>query len=420
MLLKAAKVGFIMGSASLCTFLSNVLIARWLNKSDMGTYSLTVSLVMLFGSISLLGRSNALARFFSTHPLEEYNWKKELSRFLPLSLAVILVLGIGVRYIYRLSPLYLAIITVSTLVFVSIQLVSAGLLRSQKEYTLAVFAQKGFILLFVLALLAIKIFGLPSLRYILVFYSLSLVLFGFLSFGLVFSKFRNGSGDIAGEFRNESFLFWGINISLIAIKTLDKLFIGKLISYDELAVYVAVFTVTGLYELVSMSLGFVLLPHFGRSRTIHLRRYLIQGFLLAVMISGVYLIWGPKIIHLVYSGRYDQGSPIIVFFILAGICKIMYAIPSSMIGGRLDKKALRLTFYYNTANVVLHIFFLLWFITLWGLKGAALATFCIWLLRTLQGYFILYRNRDHFRPARDAGEMGASAALTTEKLLPSS
>ena len=420
MLLKAAKVGFIMGSASLCTFLGNVFIARWLSKSDMGTYSLIVSLVMLLGSIALLGRSNALARFFSKHPLEEYNWKKELSRFLPLNLAAILVLSICVRFIYQLSALYIAIIALSSLIFVFIQLTSAGLLRSQKEYTLAVFSQKGFILLFIIALLALKIFGTVSLLYILMFYALSLVFFGFLNLGFVSSKFSTGPGDIPREFRSESLLFWGINISLIAIKTLDKLFIGKLISYDELAVYVAVFTVTGLYELVSMSMGYVLLPHFGRTRSIRLTTYVVQGLLLAAAISGVYLIWGDRIINLVYSGRYDQGSQIILFFVLAGICKIMYAIPSSMIGGRLDRKALRLTFYYNTVNVVLHIFFLLWFINLWGLKGAAVATFCIWLLRTLQGYFILYRNRDHFRPARAAGEIDASAPLTPEKLLPSS
>jgi O-antigen/teichoic acid export membrane protein len=420
MLLKAAKVGFIMGSASLCTFLSNVLIARWLDKPEMGTYSLIVSLVMLFGSISLLGRSNALARFFSKNPIGKYRWKSELSRFLPLCLAVILVLGIGVRYIYHLSFLYLSIITVSTLVFVFIQLISAGLLRSQKEYTLAVFSQKGFILLFVISLVVLKILGLSSLRHILIFYALSLLLFGFLNLGLILSRFSSGSEKIPPVFRNESYLFWGINISLIAIKTLDRLFIGKLISYDELAVYVAVFTVTGLYELVSMSLGYVLLPHFGRTRSIRLTKYIVQGFLLAVLISGVYLIWGEKIIHLVYSGRYDQGSPIIIFFILAGICKILYAIPSSMIGGRLDKKALRLTFFFNTSNVALHIGFLLWFISRWGLRGAALATFCIWLLRTLQGYFILYRNRDHFRPAPDPGEINASSPLTPEKLLPSS
>ena len=420
MLLKAAKVGFIMGSASLCTFLSNVLIARWLDKPDMGTYSLIVSLVMLFGSIALLGRSNALARFFSKHPLREYNWRGELFRFLPLGLAVIFILGICVRYIYQLSFPYLAVIAVSTLVFVAIQLISAGLLRSQKRYTLAVFSQKGFILLFVISLLAVKILGVTSLQYILAFYTLSLVVFGFLNFGIVLSRFQNGPGDIPRDFRKESSLFWGINISLIAIKTLDKLFIGKLISYDELAVYVAVFAVTGLYELVSMSLGYVLLPHFGRSRGIRLTKYIVQGILLAAMISGIYLIWGPKIIHLVYSGRYDQGSPIIIFFILAGICKIMYAIPSSMIGGRLDRQALRLTFFYNTANVVLHVAFLLWFITMWGLRGAALATFCIWLLRTLQGYYILYRNRDHFRPGQSAGEIDDPSPLTPEKFLSSS
>lgn len=398
MLFKVGTVAFIMGSASVCTLLSNVLIARMLSKADMGLFSLIISLVMLFSTIALLGRSNALARYFSKRDLAEFNWRKELRRTWPLSLLIIVILVLCSQIIYRLPSVYFFVITIISLIFVYIQLISGGIIRPQRKYNLAMFSQKGFVFLFIILLLASTKFGSPTLNRLLLLYSFSLAIFGIFTFGLASSKFVNGPTDIPKEVRMESLLFWGINISLIAIRSLDKLFIGKLISYDDLAIYVAIFTVMGLYELSSMSLGYVLLPHFGGKKRIYLTRHVSQAALIAAGVSCLYLIWGKKIVHFVYSGKYDEGIPIIAFFILAGICKVLYAIPSSMIGGRLEKKALQLTFYLNAASVLLHIIFLFWFISIWGLKGAAGATLAIWFLRALQGYIIVYLNRRDFSP----------------------
>lgn len=400
MLFKIGTVAIILGSASLCTLLSNVFIARTLNKADMGLFSLIVSLVMLFSAIALFGRSNALARYFSKHDLSEFNWRKDLRQIWPLSLLVIVILALGSQLIYRFQHGYLVVITFFSLFFVAIQLVSGGIIRPQKKYNLAIFVQKGFIFIFIILMLLLIKFDLVTLNRLLLLYGISLAIFGIYTIGFISKKISNGPVDIPKTVRKESLLFWGINISLIAIRLLDKLFIGKFMSYEDLAVYVAIFTVMGIYDLASVSLGFVLLPHFGGKKTINLTKHISRAAIIAAAISCLYLIWGKKIVHLVYSGKYDEGVPIIVFFVLAGVCKVLYAIPSSMIGGRLEKKALQLTFYLNTASVLLHIIFLFWFISIWGLKGAALATAAIWFLRTLQGYLIVFLNREDYKLAR--------------------
>ena len=94
-----------------------------------------------------------------------------------------------------------------------------------------------------------------------------------------------------------------------------------------------------------------------------------------------------------YEGRYDEGAYLILPFALSGVAKLFYSVPSSVIGGRLPRPALRQFLWFNLAAVVVNIVLDIIMIRAMGLMGAAIATAIAWSLRLAGGYIILARNR---------------------------
>ncbi len=78
---------------------------------------------------------------------------------------------------------------------------------------------------------------------------------------------------------------------------------------------------------------------------------------------------------------------------MSGIAKLFYSVPSSVIGGRLPRPALKQFLWFNLGAVVVNIVLDIIMIKAMGLMGAAIATAVAWGLRLAGGYVILARNR---------------------------
>jgi O-antigen/teichoic acid export membrane protein len=128
-------------------------------------------------------------------------------------------------------------------------------------------------------------------------------------------------------------------------------------------------------------------------RKLRIRQYnlLIAG--LAGVVTVAYLLLGDGVVSFLYEGRYDEGAYLILPFALSGIAKLFYSVPSSVIGGRLPRPALKQFLWFNLGAVVVNIVLDIIMIRAMGLMGAAIATAVAWTLRLAGGYIIMARNR---------------------------
>jgi len=203
----------------------------------------------------------------------------------------------------------------------------------------------------------------------------------------------------------EGLLFLGTGLSFSVMIGIDKLIIGKMMSYSDLAVYATIFATMKGFDFLFYSIGYVLMPSVGSMGRIRLGRYFGAIALLALALSAAYFFLGDDVVHLLYKGRYDSGSYLILPFILSGVFKLFYSIPSSLVGGRLPRVAMKQFMWLNfgtlAANVVLDIVLIL----RWGLMGAAVGTAIAGGMRLVGGLLVLVGHRSHLgqRPEGDAG-----------------
>jgi O-antigen/teichoic acid export membrane protein len=186
--------------------------------------------------------------------------------------------------------------------------------------------------------------------------------------------------------------------------SLDKLVIGKLMPYSELAVYATVFSVMKGFDFLFHSINYVLMPRVNRMERVSIGRLTVPVAGLAAVVLVAYLIFGDEIVHLLFAGRYDEGTYLILPFALSGVAKLFYSVPSSVIGGRLPAPALRQLLWLNVGGILVNLALCLILIRSYGLLGVASATAIAWAVRLAGGYVVVALHRSHLEaPAGSPG-----------------
>jgi O-antigen/teichoic acid export membrane protein len=274
-----------------------------------------------------------------------------------------------------------------------------SVVRAGRRYELAMLGTRAPVVLTAVALAILFLLDRVTLNAALV---VLMIAFGATAILLV----ARGATTAAGAGSREAvpvprsvvkrgFFFLGLSVSLSVMVALDKVIIGKMMPYSELAVYATVFAVMKGFDFVFYSISYVLMPHMSSIPSVSLRKYNVWLAGVAAGILLLYVLLGGRIVHLLYEGRYDGGIYLILPFALSGVLKLFYSLPSSIIGGRLPGRALRQFLWFNmggmAANVVLDIVM----IRTMGLLGAAVATALAWGIRLAGSYAVLFFNRPH-------------------------
>jgi len=193
----------------------------------------------------------------------------------------------------------------------------------------------------------------------------------------------------------EGVFLLGLNLSFALMVSVDKLVIGKMLPYDQLAVYASIFAVMRAFDFLFYSISYVLMPRVNVIRKFEFRKYNTIIAAVAAVVTVVYLVAGDEVVHFLYKGNYDEGAVLILPFALSGIAKLFYSVPSSVIGGRLPRPALKQFMWFNLAAVVVHVGLDIAMIGAMGIMGAAIASAIAWTLRLGGGYVIIARHRAH-------------------------
>lgn len=388
------NVFIIIASAFPFAILKNVILGRELNETDMGLMSLLITIISFVYPVALLGQHNALVRFLSKgNNTSFYNWKLFNLNILLLGSILSIISSLIFLLIYKLNLLALGFLTIGIIASLIGDLYKE-VPRSIGRFEISLLLQRSERYIFPIILILLYLINSFNLTTIFISFGF---LYIFYSLGIILYTYRtcpNGAAKFPSDVYRDGLFFWGSDLSLIALVSIDKFFIAKLCSIEDLAVYFSTFTITRLYDIVSQAVEYVLLPYSNKVKNINIKKIALYVGLVALFVTIFYLIAGPKIQEIVYKGKYNHGIELIPWFCIVGIVRSFYIIPSSIIGGRLGQAALKLFFYFNFGMLGLNIILGIIFTYQWQLFGAIIATLVVWSLRTIFGFIIMYRYKN--------------------------
>lgn len=388
---RIGKVFIIISISVVFGLAKSIFLARELPKQDYGLFNLLLTIIAFTYPIALFGQQNAFVRFFSKNELSQYNWIKIVRSIIIASCVTILVaLVIFTRIYEELKSLELGFLFVAILGSVIGDLYTS-LTRAKGEYEKSIFLQRSIRIVFPPVLLVLYWLQQLNLKTVLISFG---IFYCFYSLYIIFDSHRSipaGSQLYPKSAYQDGFLFLGTDISLLVIISIDKFLIAKLTTLEDLAIYFAAFSITRLYELALQAIEYVLMPYSNKMKQIRLTKLLIPIVIMVVLITLFYYLMGPFLMQVLYKGKYNAGISLIPFFCAVGIVHMFYSIPASIIGGRFQQKALKFLLYSNSSLIVVNFLLGILLIQLYGLKGAILATFTVWLLRTVVAFGLLHK-----------------------------
>jgi len=371
--------------------LTQTVLARGLPKAEVGLVSLIIGALPLVSTLSLLGQDSSIVRHLSREGSARYDLPSHARRVILIVTALGILLAVIGGVYYALAGVALGAMIVLAASQNAVTVVTA-FQRAAHRYESAIIGTRLPIIVAAVALMVLYANGRltqgSALWTLLVSYAVSAAVL------LARRPFPGGvSSDrfepVPGMVFREGFLFLGLSVSLSVMVSMDRLVISKLMTLTDLAVYSTIFSITKGFDFLVYAIGYVLMPVLSRAGRVDLKRpaFAIAG--IAVIVSVGYLLFGDEIVHFLFKGRYDAGSYLIPAFVLSGVLKLFYSIPSSFIGGRTPTRAVKQFMVVNLATMLLNVALDIVLILRMGLLGAAIATAVAWGLRLIGGIIIM-------------------------------
>ncbi len=368
----------------------NILLARELSKDEFGLFSLLMTVVLFVNPLTLLGQHHAFVRFMSDKACADYAWKtwffKKLLLILGLSVFMILIVY-PIYNFTNISLLFLILATFSS----ALTDLYAAIYRAQGRYEVSMWVFQLLSLILPVAALLLLVTKIFTFNNILIVFAL--LYFATPSIIIALSNRRSFSGEqtLPQEVWRDGLFLWGMDLSFLIIAFIDRLLIPKLLTYDALGEYFAIFTLMRGFDLLQRAIEFVLFPHVKRSGKLNLTRNSLAILGFGLLLSAIYIAGGDFFVSLLFKGKYSNSAYLIPYFCILGSIRLLHAIPYSIIGGSMRQKRLKQMLYLNIATVSLA--FVLNFILIQkdGLRGAVIASIILWTIKTLTGYAIIWR-----------------------------
>lgn len=389
---RIGRVLAIVMGAALLQILTQMLLARWLPKSEVGIVALILGALPLISALSLLGQDSSIVRFFTRPDSAACDARRQVDRM------VLLVVPLGLLFAFAGSRYYAmaGLAAAALMVLVASQnaiAIVTSMLRARHRYELAMAGTRIPVMTTAVTLLVLAFLGHLTLNVALWamtgVYAGSALLIGLGARNVI----PSGGERVPPEVFRAGLLFFGLSVSASVMIAVDKLIIAKLLPYEELAVYATVFSVMKAFDFLFYSMTYVLMPRLNAVKRIPLASLNLSIAAVAVVVAALYLIAGRWVVHALFAGRYDVGAYLILPFTVSGVIKLFYAVPSSVIGGRLPRRALRQFLWFNAGGTVLNVALDVVLIVSMGLLGAAVATAIAWAVRLIGGYLIMWWNR---------------------------
>lgn len=388
---KVGSVFIIMGIAAVCEFLTTMLLGRNLSPDIFGRFKFIHTIILMFSSLLLLGQNSTIIRVVGKHGFDRYDWKKlALIGFVFAgSIAIFVIYGLG--YFFDFEGIK-GLIYIALIAAIGIEFNSASL-RAHNQCNKSIFIAKLPSLFFcVVVFFLIKFLHIYNFKALLNCYS-----FVFLSAFIIGAYYVNqldsGKDSIPLSSMTDGLWLFLQGLSFTMMMQIDQFFIVKLLDYEHLAGYVAVIATTRGFELLAIAIWFVLMPHYSRNQSGSILMYSVKAAGVGICMVGIYMVIGEGFLDFVFKGKFDHVGFLFKYFIPIGFLRVLYAVPSSIIDGRISSHFLKIFVICSLLGILINVIGNIILIPRWGLSGAAFSTLLSWVFRVVIAYSIVYKEK---------------------------
>lgn len=391
---------------TLFAFINFYILIRVLSKEDFGAWVLFTSIASLMELIKHGFVRNPLIRYLAMSGAEESPGIQTASLWLNLIVGVLEVFVLLLCSIYlsefwdapQLRSLFL-IYMISTALYVPINHLDViQQARMQFKGTfLSNMVRHGGLFLFIIVIFATGI--TIQLDYLAYAQMGAIFLSGFVS--LAFAKpFLRLSKEINWkwfrELRSYGFFTFGTNVSSMINKSIDSWMLGKLISPAAVTIFNPALRISNLVEVPTDTLTSILFPKLSEriaKEGPRAARYLYEkavGTIIAFMLPVVifFIVFADPVVRFVAGPGFEQTVPILQITMLYGLI-----IPfNRFMGITLDAigKA-KTNFLFVLRNATINVVSNYFFISHFGIIGAAYGTFTTYAIITIINQVYIHR-----------------------------
>ena len=301
---------------------ANLILARVLPTAEYALFTLVIALVNLSFALAPIGVDGIVQRrHLDAGPTL---LKRTLAAGLVTGFISVLIGGLA----YHLNILLLVLVFAST-VGGGAMVVAGAQFQSEQRYGISLGLTQSPNLVLIVAALAVIVTETKEARLPLVISALGLVLAGVVGWWILFR-------ERASKLRHESWFPWrealafaGLNAAGLLLVQLDRLIIPYVLPLHDLATFGVLAAIAGsLFRVLSMGVGYSLVPRLRAAGTVMERRRLIAHeakLVSAITLAGSVAIWflTPLIEQWFLAGKYHLGGSLLVATIFSGVAKIM-------------------------------------------------------------------------------------------------
>lgn len=195
----------------------------------------------------------------------------------------------------------------------------------------------------------------------------------------------------------EALSFAGLNAAGLVLLQLDRLIIPQVLTVQDLATYGVLAAVAGsLFRVLSLSVGYTLVPRLRAADGVHERRALIAHearLVGALLLGGALLIWvvTPLVEQWLLAGKYHLASALVIAAIVSGSAKVLNAFAKSIVSALATPTELALVNIYGWVSVGVAVLAAV-VGARWGLAGVIYGVAFGWLLRALAALHFTHRH----------------------------
>jgi O-antigen/teichoic acid export membrane protein len=369
---------------------ANLVLARLLPTAEYGLFTLIVALVNLGFPLGTAGIDGVVVRrHLEAEP-------ELLRRTVGAGLMVGLALAVVAETAYRLSFSMLVIVLLSTIAG-SVMMVAAARFQSEQRFGMSLaLTQSPNVVLLLAALTVGLAHGAGA------WLPLSIVALGFVLAALggwrVLFRERIGQPERGVEFSwREALSFAGLNAAGLVLLQLDRLLIPHVLTVHDLATYGVLAAVAGsLFRVLSMGVGYTLVPRLRAAETIAERRLLIAHearLVGAIVAGGALVIWflTPLIERWFLAGKYHLAGALVLAAVVSGTAKVLNAFAKSIVSALSTPAELSLVNLLGWVSVFVAIVAGL-VGARWGLSGVIYGVAVGWGIRALSCFVLAARH----------------------------
>jgi O-antigen/teichoic acid export membrane protein len=368
---------------------ANLILARVLPTEEYGLFTLVIALVNLSFALAPLGVDGMVnRRHMDAGP-------RLLSRTLTAGLIVGTAFVVIAEVAYDMSIPLVLVVFVSTVAGGSMAVAGAQF-QSEQRYGISLALTQSPNLALLIAAGAVLASGTRGVGLPLAICALGFLLAALIGWWVLF---RERPMKAAGESSfpwSEALSFAGMNASGLVLVQLDRLVIPHVLPLHDLATFGVLAAIAGsLFRVLSMGVGYSLVPRLRAARTVLERRHLVAHeakLVSAIAVGGSMAIWlvTPLIERTLLAGKYHLTGSLLLAAVASGVAKIMNSFTKSTVTALATPAELSAVNLFGWGSVGLAIVAAV-FGARWGLAGVIYGVGLGWLARALTAFYLTLR-----------------------------